>query len=117
VARSLSSFPACMPRAFAGLGGYEAHSALEKLGVRPRVDFVYDSYDAVFHRVRRSDAWALFPAFLSTQPKKGIAFLSLPKGELPLDVVAVWPRRRPLNRALTDYVDALVRRLRARSAG
>jgi DNA-binding transcriptional LysR family regulator len=113
VVRALAGYPACMPRSFAGTSGYEAHPGLERLGVRPRVDFAYDSYDVVLPRLRRSDAWALFPAFLAAQPKKDIAFVALPKGEIPLVVAAVWPRRRPMSTALEGFVATLATRIGA----
>src|SRR5262249_46262280 len=40
IVRTIGTYPACMPRSFAGTGGYEAHAGLERLGIRPRVDFV-----------------------------------------------------------------------------
>jgi DNA-binding transcriptional LysR family regulator len=113
--RALEAYPACMPRSFAGAGAYEAHPGLARLGVRPRVDFAYDAYDVVFPRLRRSDAWALYPPALSEQERRDIAFVSLPDGEIPLVVVAVWPRRRPLNAALSELALAIEKRL-ARTA-
>jgi DNA-binding transcriptional LysR family regulator len=107
VVRALATFPACMPRSFGGARSYEAHPGLERLGVRPRVDLAYDSYDVVFPRLRRSDAWALFPAALAARPRKDIAFVALPHGEIPFVVAAVWPKRRPLSPALEVFVDML----------
>jgi DNA-binding transcriptional LysR family regulator len=112
---ALSEFSACMPRSFTAAGSYDAPAGLERLDVRPRVDFAYDSYDVVFPRLRRSDAWALFPAFGSTRPKE-ITLLPLPRGGIPLAVAAVWPRRREMNEALRAFVDALAKRLGSRAA-
>jgi DNA-binding transcriptional LysR family regulator len=111
---ALATFPACMPRSFDGSGGYEALAGLERLGVRPRVDFAYDSYDVVLPRLRCSDAWALYPAFLAGRASKDMAYVALPNGEIPLVVAAIWPRRRPLNAALQEFVDALEKRLVSR---
>jgi DNA-binding transcriptional LysR family regulator len=112
VAARLGDFPACMPRAVHGLGGYQPHPMLARLDVLPRVDLVYDSYDVVLHRLRRSDAWALLPARLLEQPGARLHFIELPRGEPPIVVAAVWPRRRPLNAVLSELVHAVADELK-----
>lgn len=112
LAERLKEFPACMPRATSGLDGYQVIPILEKSHVRPHVDFIYDSFDPVFHRLLNSDAWTLMPTFLSKKHGKELRFVNPPDWNVRITIAAVWPRRRPLSAALAEFLEVLTRRFK-----
>jgi hypothetical protein len=79
-----------------------------ELVARRRIDFMAPSCPPVpLTREGRGLYTKSYDAPTSKEERRDIAFVPLPSGELALVVAAVWPRRRPLNAALSELVDGM----------
>jgi DNA-binding transcriptional LysR family regulator len=113
VLREIQNYSACMHKSLNGLEGYELHPIFDRLKIRPRVDFIYDSYEVVLPRIIYSDSWALLPARLLRTAAKDVLFLEIKNWNAPVSIAAVWPRYKHLSPALTQFLVELEKRFRA----
>jgi len=102
----LSALPATLPKSFTGIDNCETHPAFVRHGIEPRVDLVYDSYEVAVAKIRASDAWSLLPDWVVRREK--LYLIEIEGWEAPYEVAAIWPRSRPLTRALSRLLDRLV---------
>lgn len=110
---ALSRWPACLPKAFAGVDPCEHHPVFEAHAVTPEATVRVDSYDLMASVVAASDAWGFFPD-LAGRGHPGLVALPLPRTwNATYQVAAVWKSGEPPFRVLVELADAVAKELTA----
>lgn len=108
--KGLSLYPQVSPKAFQGIENCERHPLLRKLGIQSDVRFIFDSYDVGLQQLRISDSWGYFPEQVLAQSRGELAeLLASEKTRAPVSIVLLWPRKRPLVRALKELEEVLLK--------
>jgi len=105
-AARLSDYPAALSKAFSGIDNCESHPAFARFNISPRVELMFDSFDAALERLCSTDSWGLFPDLVLDEARGRLAAIVPPGWHAELRVAALWPRHRwlarPLKRLLAD---------------
>ncbi|MBI3505890.1 MAG: LysR family transcriptional regulator [Proteobacteria bacterium] len=110
--RELSRYPAALPKSFQGIDNCEMHPMFDAFGIKPRAEFVYDSYEIATARLLSSRSWSLIPDWIvALEP--GLAAIKPKRWNAPYRVTAVWPRHRRRTRVLNRLCDAVRKLLRS----
>ncbi|MGZ3693337.1 MAG: LysR family transcriptional regulator [Bdellovibrionota bacterium] len=105
-AAALANIPCAAPRSYPGKNDFE-HPELERLGIRQRVDFVFETYDVAVQRVLHSDSWAFLPEWYVKRDRNLLEAVELPKWNAKVEILALWPAKRTLGRALSELCAAV----------
>lgn len=105
-AHALAELPCAAPRTYPGRNDFE-HPELERLRIRQRVDFVFETYGVAVQRVLHSDCWAFLPEWYVKRQPQLLSAVELPKWDANVDILAIWPAKRMLGRALSELCAAV----------
>lgn len=98
--KALSRYPAALSRAFFGMDNCETHPVFEKFGIVPRGTFISDSYETDAAVILATDTWGFFPDWI-VKAYPGLKALPVPNGwDAPVRVALLWPKHRPVSKAL-----------------
>lgn len=111
-AKALSSYPACLAKAFQGVADCESHPEFPRHGIIPDPKLLFDSNDVAAAHIRDSNSWGLFTDWSAHCYAEGLAAFAPTDWRAPYTVSAVWPKHRQLPRALKKLIVELEASLR-----
>jgi DNA-binding transcriptional LysR family regulator len=103
----LGRFPMAAPKAYQGIDNCETHPLFTTLGLRPQLQFVFDSYEVGSQYLALSNSFALIPDWVLRWPDSVLQKVLPDQPAAPVTIAAIWPKNRPPVMAMQRLIEAM----------
>ncbi len=114
-AEDLSRYPSIAALSAQGIDNCEDHPAFQKLGIKPKIVNLFDSYDVAIEALKSNAIWTLIPEFIAYSHRTEIETY-IPRGwDADYKISAVWSKFRIRTRALDLVIERVAERIKTSS--
>lgn len=107
----LGEFPMAAPKAFQGIDNCETHPMFTALGIKPQLQFMFDSYEVGSRYLAVSNSFALIPDWVLRWPDSVLQKVLPDQPDAPVTIAAIWPKNRPPVMAMQRLIEAMAQQL------